>query len=237
MTSFCKYVSNPFKINPIRDVTSLIFYFFNNRVNSQKLLPLRWLSPEALSLGKFTVHSDMFAFGVTMWEMFTYGMQPYYGYSNEEVSVIFIQSFNIFFDKAIVDFGANCLFSRKCRKLFPGLKRGFHSRKREICADLESWNFSIFIYCTFSDQDRVEFDNFWRHRVSFCKRALKNGEWKPQMVKISGLLSKYFFKMSISDVCKYIIKNKELIRFMRLIKGEIFVSFRSHFKHKIDIMY
>ncbi|XP_066920744.1 tyrosine-protein kinase transmembrane receptor Ror-like [Clytia hemisphaerica] len=55
------------------------------RVSSQKLLPLRWLSPEALSLGKFTVYSDTFAFGVTMWEIFTYGMQPYYGLNNEEV--------------------------------------------------------------------------------------------------------------------------------------------------------
>ena len=49
------------------------------------MLPLRWLSPEALTLGKFTIHSDIWSFGITMWEIFTYGMQPFYGYSNEEV--------------------------------------------------------------------------------------------------------------------------------------------------------
>lgn len=50
------------------------------------MLPLRWLSPEALSLGKFTIYSDIFSFGVTMWEIFTYGMQPFYGRDNNEVS-------------------------------------------------------------------------------------------------------------------------------------------------------
>lgn len=55
------------------------------RVDSQKMLPLRWLSPEALTLGKFTIYSDIWAFGVTMWEIFTYGMQPFYGCTNEEV--------------------------------------------------------------------------------------------------------------------------------------------------------
>ena len=65
-------------------------------MNSQKLLPLRWLSPEALSLGKFTVNSDIFAFGVTMWEIFTYGMQPYYGCNNQEVNIIIVIDLRIY---------------------------------------------------------------------------------------------------------------------------------------------
>ena len=59
--------------------------------------------------------------------------------------------------------------------------------KHEICADPENpenWKVSIFIHCTFSDQERVEFDTFWRHIYIFCRRALKNGEWKPGLSKL-----------------------------------------------------
>jgi len=50
-----------------------------------KTIPVRWCSPEAINFGKFTIHSDVWAFGVVMWEIFSYGMIPYYGMSNAEV--------------------------------------------------------------------------------------------------------------------------------------------------------
>ncbi|XP_065065361.1 muscle, skeletal receptor tyrosine-protein kinase-like isoform X2 [Rhopilema esculentum] len=55
------------------------------RIDGQHLLPIRWLPPEALTVGKFTIQSDIWAFGVVLWELFTYGIQPFYGQSNEEV--------------------------------------------------------------------------------------------------------------------------------------------------------
>lgn len=64
-----------------QDIYGLDYY----RVDTQKMLPLRWLSPEALMLGKFTVASDIWSFGITLWEIFTYGMQPFYGCNNQEV--------------------------------------------------------------------------------------------------------------------------------------------------------
>ena len=64
------------------------------------MLPIRWMPPEALIYGKFTVESDVYSYGVLLWEMFTYAMQPFYGYSNDEVvkfirkvhSVLFIRN-------------------------------------------------------------------------------------------------------------------------------------------------
>lgn len=56
------------------------------RIDGQRLLPIRWLPPEALTVGKFTIESDIWAYGVVLWELFTYGIQPFYGQSNEEVS-------------------------------------------------------------------------------------------------------------------------------------------------------
>ena len=53
--------------------------------NNDTLLPVRWMPPEAIVYGKFGVESDMWSFGVMMWELYSYGTQPYFGYSNLEV--------------------------------------------------------------------------------------------------------------------------------------------------------
>ena len=55
------------------------------RVEGQAVLPVRWMSPEAIIFGKFSTAGDVWSFGVTMWEIFSFAMQPYYGISNEEV--------------------------------------------------------------------------------------------------------------------------------------------------------
>ncbi|KAI1712631.1 protein tyrosine kinase domain-containing protein [Ditylenchus destructor] len=48
-------------------------------------LPVRCLPPECLSSGKFTHQSDMWSFGVTLFEVFTYGDVPFGNLSNNEV--------------------------------------------------------------------------------------------------------------------------------------------------------
>jgi serine/threonine protein kinase len=34
-------------------------------------------APEAISIGKFTTKSDVWSFGITLWEMFAYAATPY----------------------------------------------------------------------------------------------------------------------------------------------------------------
>ncbi|KAK6180051.1 hypothetical protein SNE40_012270 [Patella caerulea] len=64
-----------------RDIYSSDYY----RVQSKSLLPVRWMPPESIMYGKFTTDSDVWAFGVVLWEIFSFGLQPYYGFSNQEV--------------------------------------------------------------------------------------------------------------------------------------------------------
>lgn len=50
------------------------------------MLPIRWMPPESILYRKFTTESDIWSFGVVLWEIFTYGKQPWYQLSNAEVT-------------------------------------------------------------------------------------------------------------------------------------------------------
>ncbi|XP_067108605.1 tyrosine-protein kinase Lyn [Osmerus mordax] len=47
--------------------------------------PIKWTAPEAINYGSFTIKSDMWSFGVLLYEILTYGKIPYPGMSNGEV--------------------------------------------------------------------------------------------------------------------------------------------------------
>uniref|UniRef100_A0A3B5A5B8 Tyrosine-protein kinase receptor n=1 Tax=Stegastes partitus TaxID=144197 RepID=A0A3B5A5B8_9TELE len=67
-----------------RDVYSTDYY----RVGGHTMLPIRWMPPESIMYRRFTTESDVWSLGVVLWEIFTYGKQPWYQLSNNELQVI-----------------------------------------------------------------------------------------------------------------------------------------------------
>ncbi len=49
-------------------------------------IPIRWTAPEAIAYGKFSTASDVWSFGIVMWEVMSYGERPYWDMSNQDVS-------------------------------------------------------------------------------------------------------------------------------------------------------
>ncbi|XP_012536911.2 high affinity nerve growth factor receptor isoform X2 [Monomorium pharaonis] len=70
-----------------RDIYTCDYY----KIGGSRMLPVRWMSPESLVYGRFTLETDVWSFGVVLWEIYSFGKQPYYGFSNTEAIGLIIQ--------------------------------------------------------------------------------------------------------------------------------------------------
>jgi len=48
-------------------------------------IPIRWTAPEAVAHHQFSSSSDVWSFGILLWEMWSYGAMPYKGWTNDVV--------------------------------------------------------------------------------------------------------------------------------------------------------
>lgn len=46
-----------------------------------------WTAPEAIQYHRFSSASDVWSFGIVMWEVMSYGERPYWDMGNQDVSV------------------------------------------------------------------------------------------------------------------------------------------------------
>ncbi|XP_056369625.1 muscle, skeletal receptor tyrosine-protein kinase isoform X3 [Oenanthe melanoleuca] len=64
------------------------------KANENDAIPIRWMPPESIFYNRYTTESDVWAYGVVLWEIFSYGMQPYYGMAHEEV-IYYVRDGNV----------------------------------------------------------------------------------------------------------------------------------------------
>nr|XP_020655466.1 non-receptor tyrosine-protein kinase TNK1 [Pogona vitticeps] len=54
-------------------------------MSAHRRIPFAWCAPESLRMGVFTSASDVWMFGVTLWEMFSYCEEPWMGFSGRQI--------------------------------------------------------------------------------------------------------------------------------------------------------
>ncbi|XP_012257939.2 activated Cdc42 kinase-like isoform X5 [Athalia rosae] len=59
--------------------------YYQTNFNVNLKLPIAWCAPECISYLKFTSASDVWAYGVTLWEMFSYGFQPWAALTGQQI--------------------------------------------------------------------------------------------------------------------------------------------------------
>ena len=50
--------------------------------DSDRKIPVRWAAPEVVKYLQYSTLSDVWSFGVLLWEIFSYGKMPYPGINN-----------------------------------------------------------------------------------------------------------------------------------------------------------
>ncbi|OQV11449.1 Vascular endothelial growth factor receptor 1 [Hypsibius exemplaris] len=59
-------------------------YIYKRDVTRRAAVPMKWLAIESLTEGVYSKESDVWSFGVLLWEMFTLGGEPYPGFPTEQ---------------------------------------------------------------------------------------------------------------------------------------------------------
>lgn len=59
--------------------------YYQTNFNVNLKLPIAWCAPECINYLRFTSASDIWAYGVTLWEMFSYGFQPWPAWTGQQI--------------------------------------------------------------------------------------------------------------------------------------------------------
>ncbi|CAF3612663.1 unnamed protein product [Rotaria sordida] len=104
------------------------------RKTGEALLPVRWMAPESLLDAIFTSNSDIWSFGIVLWEIITLGQVPYSPLNNQQV-ISLITTTRGTLEKPIQCTQALYELMLSCWQYIPGNRISFydlHCRLNEI---------------------------------------------------------------------------------------------------------
>ena len=58
-------------------------------------IPIRWTAPEVTMHGKSFISSDVWSYGVVLWEIMSFGQRPYWEWDNFRVNHLFVNTFSV----------------------------------------------------------------------------------------------------------------------------------------------
>uniref|UniRef100_A0A1B6CKF4 Protein kinase domain-containing protein n=1 Tax=Clastoptera arizonana TaxID=38151 RepID=A0A1B6CKF4_9HEMI len=115
-----------------RDVYTCDYY----KIGGSRLLPVRWMSPESVMYGRFTLESDVWSYGVVLWEIYSLGKQPYFGHCNEEVVRLILQGIMLIPPEDCPP--VVCELMRSCWKTEPRDRTNFNTIQDALSTTIQS---------------------------------------------------------------------------------------------------
>ncbi|XP_022820989.1 tyrosine-protein kinase transmembrane receptor Ror-like isoform X2 [Spodoptera litura] len=110
-----------------RDVYTCDYY----KMGGERPMPVRWMSPESIVYARFTHESDVWSYGVVLWEIYSRGKQPFYGQNNDGATKLILRGIVLVPPEDCPRFAGDLM--RACWKADPRDRIGFD----EICRKLE----------------------------------------------------------------------------------------------------
>jgi len=120
---------------------------YKRRLSCGEALPIRWMALEALLSGEYSQKSDVWSFGILLWELFTCGKLPYANLedANEFASLVaWLKNGNRLEEPLLASKEMYALMMN-CWDKHPGNRPTFSECKRQISAHLERTSPTIFV--------------------------------------------------------------------------------------------
>ncbi|KAL4235721.1 putative serine/threonine protein phosphatase [Mactra antiquata] len=116
---------------------------------SKGKLPIKWMAPESINFRRFTSASDVWMFGVCIWEILMYGIKPFQGVKNNDVI-------------GKIENGERLPLPPGCPPSLYNLMCvcwSYEPSKRPSFADLKTWLYEIFDEEKYRQEEEMQRDN------------------------------------------------------------------------------
>ncbi|KAM8829716.1 protein-tyrosine kinase 6-like [Synchiropus picturatus] len=120
-------------------------------VTEERKIPFKWSAPEAISHGKFSVKSDVWSFGVLLYELITYGGIPYPAFTNQETYQQVIKGYRMPRPENCPNFLHQIML--QCWSAEPGARPDFRNVKTDLDNSYEMELEGQSTYCSSKKSD------------------------------------------------------------------------------------